>query len=227
MGARMTDELGCATFYNTGQLFRLPRTARDATASDPSQALVAIVFAAAGAEATLSDVITLLLNSESARHPLPDKAKVAAAILRFPEVAETRGVMRRMNNIRVALGHEPVDLGGEPGQSWGRLFALRNHVLHLRPEEAMALEDREDRIGGLVKEFIRLGLVPAPPSGRIAAAFTHLNSPGVAGWCVDTSVAFAKSVVDCLPDGHLRESAMMMTGLVWSEGDSATDAPDV
>jgi hypothetical protein len=120
-----------------------------------------------------------------------------------------------------ALGH-PYDRGANPFRDFRTLITLRNDVLHIKPRnrfprpDGAAAEEWPDHITALEEQ----GLVRLRSASNGVSWLEALETPELATWACQTSVAIVGSILDALPHAPRRENPLSDFGSIWDQAPS-------
>lgn len=183
------------TFYlNAGVLYGVAMTAYERTKSAPSDleggqndALVAILFSAATLEALIMELAVLAESHGS--EPL----RTAAATIR--DVEDSRGSVRQKYRLAsFVLSSASYDEGAQPFQDFRTLFALRDAIIHMKPESVSGGKPQD-----LLNQLRGLGLCESTPSAGYRSWVTWITTRAVARWSCNVVPRMAESIRTCLP----------------------------
>jgi hypothetical protein len=202
---------GSVIFFSAAPLFGIARRAYERTndaASDTdgsqTDALVAVVFAAAALEAFMNEVGKLAAVRSEANPPF---VKILGDVLE--EIEESDGGVRlKFLLARAVLAGEAYDKGSQPYQDFALLFALRNHLVHMRPREQMEYTDESgvSFTPPKIVERLRSKNILAKVDADAATQFiVFISTRAVARWACNVAAEMLRSLLAVVPDSRFRQ----------------------
>lgn len=184
-------------FLNSGILFSVAVSAYERLKSAPADktggqndALIAILFSAATLEAFVME-LGLMAESDSAlfgHKPLQSLAPV------LNETETSRGSIRlKFLLAKVMLGGETYDKGAQPYQDFDTLFAMRDTIIHLKPEKIMGEPHK------ILQRLRAKDLCEDAESGVIASWLAQISTRAVARWACNVVVEMVETLKASLP----------------------------
>jgi hypothetical protein len=200
-----------ATFYSSLTLFDLACKAYRQSKADPSQAIVALVFAAITIEAFLNDMV------EVASSPLWEEQR-PKEVEAFASVLSDLEQQRAQIGLKIQMAHyifegRQIDKGGLPYQSFDLLVKLRNALIHYKPEklDEPSSEDGRFEAHRFVKRLAERGAIRWPKPGATPHWPAIISDPGVARWACNVAVQMIEYLVDLVPSSDLKKVLVLMT----------------
>jgi hypothetical protein len=189
-------------FINSRALLHIALEARDASAGSAGQAIVAITFSAIGLEAFVNEIIERVSADVPDGERQAEVARLRGMIEACDLAARTTGLATKVQVIRAALTGSPFPRGEQPYQDFDLLLAVRNFVVHDRPE-LVATNDAGGRAGAPVRVVQRLvarQVITSPEESEIVyGAWSSLADQRVAFWAFSTAVGIAQSLAQAFP----------------------------
>jgi hypothetical protein len=184
-------------FLNSGILFSVAVSAYDRLKSAPmdktggqNDALVAILFSAATLEAFVME-LALMAESDSVLFGHKPLRSVAAVL---DETENSRGSIRlKFLLARVVLGGVTYDKGSQPYQDFDTLFAMRDAVIHMKPEKITAEPHK------ILQRLQAKDLCEDAEPGVTASWLGQISTRAVARWACNVVVDMVESLRACLP----------------------------
>lgn len=184
-------------FLNSGILFSIALSAYERLKSVPpdktigqNDALVAILFSAATLEAFVME-LALMAKSDSALFGYKPLQSLAALI---DETEASRGSIRlKFLLAKIVLGGESYDKGSQPYQDFDTLFAMRDAIIHMKPEK---ITEEPHKI---LQRLRAKNLCEDPEPGVKASWLSQISTRTVARWACNVVVEMVKSLKACLP----------------------------
>lgn len=184
-------------FLNSGILFSVAVSAFDRLKSAPADktggqndALVAILFAAATLEAFVME-LALMAESDSALFGHKPLQSVAAVL---DEIEHSRGSVRlKFLLAKVILGGETYDKGARPYQDFDTLFAMRDAIIHMKPEKITGEPHK------ILRRLRAKDLCEDTEPGVTASWLGQISTRAVARWACNVVVEMVESLKACLP----------------------------
>jgi hypothetical protein len=162
----------------------------------PSDALVAVVFAAFAAEAFVNELSALLLRESLAAYYPPEPAWAAAgAAIRDAESTRDRTSEKFTAAHRALTGSEPKQ-GREPYQSFDRLMKLRDWIGHTKPERN---PDDSTTIPPELRPLFDKGLTYPRPSWVGGSWMDLLLTDRIADWACRASLNMMRHTLTLVP----------------------------
>jgi len=161
--------------------------------------IVAIVLAAAAAEAFVNEVPPLLqMNADTLK--TNSQHRTLNDIL--SEIEDQRGsVLLKFLNIGYILGR-PYDRGANPFQDFATLVSLRNEAMHAKQRDKLVQSESgayQVEWPKQIKALQQRGLTQDFPG---MSGFDALQTPKMAAWACDVAAAMLMSVLELFPDGR-------------------------
>lgn len=179
---------------NSGVLFSIARTACKRAGEARDDTIVAIVFAVAGLESFLNEVLEHLRRD---RTPALQQVK---AIVEASDLYERNATLPlKVQLLSAALSGEALDRGAQPYQDFDLLLAIRNTVVHQRPELLPKSGGVPADHQHLLKRLITRGLLPADSFGVVRVTFGELSDPRIGQWAFEAALQMVKAVAELLP----------------------------
>jgi hypothetical protein len=185
-------------FGSAGVLWVIARDAYRRTQSAPSDltpgqndALVAVLFSAACLEALIMEV-ALFSGADADLTGNPGMGCIAS-LLEEAEAAKTPVQFKYML-FRAMMRGEMYDRGAQPYQDLDTLFAIRNAIVHLKPERIT--EDPHK----LVKRIKAKGLCENDPSGSRWSWTAQISTRAVARWACNVVADIVDSIREAIPE---------------------------
>jgi hypothetical protein len=209
-------------YFHCEQLLGLARDACDRATKAvaetegawPGEAVVAVVLAAASAEAFINELTELMaMKTPMLAHRGPSLPPALSAFAdALTEIEESRG----STNLKYlmasqTLGGKMFDKGGQPYQDFALLMTLRNDIMHLKPKDVFEEKAREDGTEITVRwpKYIAAlqgrGLARTVPKKVIISWFELLKSEKLARWACDAAYRIMLAILDLIPDDGLRD----------------------
>src|SRR5215831_5796443 len=185
-------------FLNSGILFKVAVSAYERLKSAPSDktggqndALVAVLFSAATLEAFIME-LALMAESDSALFGRHKPLQLLASIL--DETEASRGSIRlKFLLTKVVLGSETYDKGSQPYQDFDILFAVRDAIIHMKPEKITGEPHK------ILQRLRANDLCEDVKPGVAASWLGQISTRGVARWACNVVVEMVESLKACLP----------------------------
>jgi hypothetical protein len=195
--------------------------ARSGPATPTFDGVIAVLLAAASAEAFINEIperIDLYRRDES-------KELVDLVDRRFWALSD---VLNELERGRVsilskylmaaqALGH-PYDRAANPFRDFRTLITLRNDVLHIKPRNRY-MPPNGGTVGGQWPDHVaaleQQGLVLTHSASEGVSWLEALETPELANWACETSLAIVASILHALPDAPRRENPLSDFGPLW------------
>jgi len=184
--------------FNSAALFHIALTARDRALTNPADTIVTVVIAVAGLESFVNELLERLRFDS---HQPDAELKRALAIAEAGNLYErTAGLPLKVQLLTVAFSGAQMDQGAQPYQDFDLLLAIRNAVVHQRPEllpDSGGAPAEDQRI---LKRLLARGLLRSLPStDTIHTTFGGITDPAVAKWALDTALRMVRVVGELLP----------------------------
>ena len=184
-------------FLNSGILFGVAVSAYEHLKAAPADkaggqndALVAILFSAATLEAFVTE-LALMAQSDAALFGHKPLQSVAAVL---NEAEASRGSVRlKFLLAKVVLGGETYDKGSQPYQDFDTLLAIRDAIIHMKPEEITGEPHK------LLQRLRAKDLCEDGQPGVNASWLGQVSTRAVARWACNTVVAMVEPLKACLP----------------------------
>lgn len=193
--------------FNSAVLFHISRKACERACTNRADTLVAIVFAAAGLESFVNEVLERLhFPPEEGIGALDNARAVAAAADLYGKSAS---LPQKVQLLSVALTGRTFNLGTQPYQDFDLLVALRNALVHQRPERIPDEESPELKPSKLVQRLISRGVVPRRSRSAVAEPMLGpVTEPAVARWAFDSGLQMVHALSEMLPAPTRRRATM-------------------
>ncbi len=174
--------------------------------------LNAIVFSAIALEAFINEVAEYAAMSATDGSPAIGNF---AALAR--EVEEAHGSIRLKFLLASAvLGGRAYDRGIQPYQDFALLVAVRNAIVHHKPEDRIQGQEEDEEIGNSVvprklteqlrgRHLIEVNLI------NQASFLQLIATPKMAAWACDTAANMVRSLVDTFPASSFKRSMQFQT----------------
>jgi hypothetical protein len=173
---------------NACQAWERAAAARVRGEPEEGHALTAVILAAAALEAFLNELVIVASRRSGSVAHVTEFSTVLA------DMDNSRASVRsRFFVARILLPGPHFDKGRRPYQDLDLRFALRDHVLHLRPEK---LESSGGAPPKLQKRLSDRGLLPPPPR-PVGSTLSSIQTSEVARWACDLVV----EVIDFFREG--------------------------
>jgi len=183
-------------FLNSRILFRVAVSAYERLKSAPADkaggqndALIAILFSAATLEAFVSE-LALMARSDAAlfgHKPLQSVATV------LDEAETSRGSVRlKFLLAKAVLDGEIYDKGSQPYQDFYTLLAIRDAIIHMKPEEITGAPHK------LLQRLRARDLCADAQPSVNASWLSQISTRAVARWACNTVAAMVESLKACL-----------------------------
>jgi hypothetical protein len=184
-------------FLNSGILFDTAVSAYQRLVPAPSDkaggqndALVAVLFSAATLEAFVPE-LALMAQSDSALFGDKRLQSVAGVL---DEAEASRGSVRlKFILAKSILSGETYDKGQEPYQDFDALIALRDAIIHMKPEQITGEPHK------LLQRLRAKDLCEDGQPNLTASWLGQISTRAVARWACNTVVEMVESLMACLP----------------------------
>lgn len=201
-------------WVNAGSMFAIAREscARACAATDAARShvdhdpLVAIVFAAAAAEALMNEI------GELADRPLIDPSRLEPPAVRnlvsLLADAETSRETTTLKFLlaKLALTGQSYERGSNPYQDLALLMELRNSLVHLK-SEVTELDESGNQRSGCPRVVSRLEakhvLVLLEENAKATWVFC-VSTPAAAKWACNAAAGIANDLFDSIPASQLK-----------------------
>lgn len=117
---------------NSAALFGVARTTGDRARDNPTDSVVTIVFAGAAAESFVNEVLERLRFDVQRASPELERVRVIAEAGDLYEKSSSMAL--KVQLLSAVLTGAPMDRGAQPYQDFDLLVAVRNTLVHHRPE---------------------------------------------------------------------------------------------
>jgi hypothetical protein len=184
-------------FLNSGVLFNVAISAYERLKSAPTDktgnqnnALVAVLFSAATLEAFVME-LGLMAKAESAMSGHKPLRSVAEIL----DEAEASRASTRLKFLlaKAVLGGETYETGSQPYQDFDILFAMRDAIIHLKPERITGEPHR------IIERLRAKDLCKDEEPGVTASWLGQISTRSVARWACNVVVDMFESLKSCLP----------------------------
>lgn len=184
-------------YLNSGVLFSLAVSGYDRLKSAPADktggqndALVAILFSAATLEAFVME-LALMAESDAA---LFGHTRLQSLAVVLEETENSRGSIRLKFLVsKVVLGGDTYDKGAQPYQDFDTLFAMRDAIIHMKPEK---ITEEPHKI---LQRLRAKDLCEDAKPGVTVSWLSQVSTRAVARWACNVVVEMAESLKACLP----------------------------
>jgi hypothetical protein len=193
---------------------------RSAPVASTFDAVIAVLLAAASTEAFINEIperIDMYRRDESKE--LADRVDRRFWALSDVLNELERGRVSILSKYLMAahaLGH-PFDRGANPFRDFRTLITLRNDVLHIKPRNRYIPPN--GTLGGEwphhVTALEQQGLVRAHSAPEGVSWLEALETPELANWACETSLAIVGTILHVLPDVPRRENPLSDFGPLW------------
>ena len=186
---------------NSRALFHIAREACGHAPAAPAHSIVAIAFSVIALESFANEIV------ESLNFPSRPDNSVEVRTLRAMATAcdlssRAASLSTKIQVIHAALTGSALDRGRQPYQDFDLLVAVRNAIVHDRPER---IESNDDggRAGlplSVVRRLAARGIVDLPDESTIVyPAWNSLTDARVANWAYDTALIMARTLAEAFP----------------------------
>lgn len=183
---------------NSAALFGVARTAGDRARDNPADSLVAIVFAVAAAESFVNEVLERLQFDVLWASPELNRVRMIAEAGDLYEKNSSMALKVRL--LSAALTGAPMDHGAQPYQDFDLLVAVRNTLVHHRPEVLPETGGEPGERQQLLRRLVARGLVPSMLSeDTVRTTFGEIAQHTVAEWALKTALRMVRAVAEFLP----------------------------
>jgi hypothetical protein len=173
----------------------------------PADTIVAIVLAAAAAEAFINELTELVALQRDAayRRTNPISLPLRAFADALQEIEESRGNLAlKYLMASQTLSGSTFDKGSNPYQDFATLIHLRNDLMHLKPRDTF-LEPENGLPGiiqppGYIKALQQRALAHTPPKGVGMSWLNMLQTAQMSAWACDTAHSIILAVLNFIPD---------------------------
>lgn len=152
---------------------------------------VAIVFAAAFAEAFINEIVDF---ARSPDHPSPPVNLILVRLVDALEIARTCRA-RTADKYQIAkkiLTASEYDVGKRPFQDFSLLMRARNWIMHMEPQ----FDVQDD----LAKKFHSRNILSADYPTANPDFMAAIDTPAFAGWSVLSAYSIANDTIESLPE---------------------------
>jgi hypothetical protein len=183
--------------FNSAALFHIAKTASDRARDNAADAVVAIVFSVLAVESFLNEVLERLRFDPDKDKPDMDRARtVSEAADLFDKNAS---MALKIQILSASLSGCTMDRGAQPYQDFDLLVAVRNALVHYRPE-VLSEDGEQERLRSLRGRLREKKLVPPDsPDAPPRPVFADMASPPVAEWGLDAALAMIRAVARLMP----------------------------
>lgn len=213
MNLGQSSQQGVVQVFYCGHLYYLAKEAyhRTSGVSDDrtpgqSDAVTAIVIAAASVEAFMNEVSTAAASFGRWEQE-PPQVQAFAEILE--EMEEKRSPIElKWLVAKQVLSGQPYDKGSPPWQSFATLIALRNALMHPKPiiHGVVGQDPYEPEDTRLLKSLPQHIL--ADLKGEW---ISRIETRGVARWACNAAAAIVVSLFDAFPQGSFKDRLQMLS----------------
>ncbi len=206
-------------FINSGVLFSTAQDAvtralaatKNAKSPGTNDPLVAVIFAAATAEAFINEI------GELASHPpIPGQLhpdEVSSCAVELAKVEDSRGTTQeKYLSAKAAFTGETYDKGSQPYQDFSLLFDLRNSLMHLKFDRIKSVKVNEADVQHppVIERLRSKNVLAACDSDTITSWVTLICTPAVAEWACNACVAMVRSLLSCIPESYLKQQVNVL-----------------
>ena len=185
-----------AYFFNSAALFHIAKTASDRARDNAADAVVAIVFAVIAVESFLNEVLERLRFDPQKDKPDLERARtISEAADLFDKNAN---IALKIQLLSVSLSGAAMDRGAQPYQDFDLLVAVRNTLVHYRPE-AQPEGGEPGTLQSLRRRLAAKRLVPPHSSEETRSIFGDVANHNVAEWALKAALDMIVSVARLLP----------------------------
>jgi hypothetical protein len=207
------------TSFNAGSLFAIARTACERSAENNQDAVVAIVFAALAIEAFLADMIEMAevqIYMGSTSQPLKNFANL------LDELERSHGQLAlKVQIAALSLSSETFDKGRPPFQDFSLLIALRNQLVHIKPDVVEHSPESwvrpERRVSDLLQGLRQRSLISKNLDDSRVTWTVLVSTPNVANWAYSTARQMAQEIVDKIPEPNFKSQMKIALQLIDGE----------
>jgi hypothetical protein len=198
--------------FNSAALFDIARTARDRAVTNPVETVVTVVFAVAGLESFVNELLERLRFDS---HQPSVELERACAIAEAGNLYErTASLPLKVQLLSVALSGVQMDQGAQPYQDFDLLLAIRNVVAHQRPERLPDTGGAPVESQHILKRLVARGLLLSLPSAdTIHTTFGGITDPAVASWALEAALRMVRAVGELLPAPVAARALMSYRGI--------------
>jgi len=197
-----------ALFLGSNSLSSIAAAAAIQSASVPDEHIVAVFFSVAWLEASLNEIIHLLLRPERiADSPQYNRVAIAARAAKLD--GRTASLDLKLQVLCAAATDDSLALGQAPWQHLTLLLDLRNAIVHLRPErvkvrrgqddEPSSLVTDQDQANDIIKRLLSAGALDSFPQGYMVPILTAAQRPTIGRWSYATVYRVLEQVAEWLP----------------------------
>jgi hypothetical protein len=171
----------------------------------PTDAIVAIVLAAASTEAFINEFAEFIdmwgKNDPSLREMLSPAVRACADALIEIEAARGTLTLKYLVASLVLCG-KTFDKGSNPYQDFATLIKLRNDLMHLKPQDVFvhAPDANEMEVPKYIEALSQRGLAYTPATRVGVSWFDRLHTVDMAKWACATAHAIILAVLAMTPD---------------------------
>lgn len=187
------------------------RQAVDARANGSTEPLIAVIFAAATAEAVLNELQAMAEGSppdpvEGFGEP-PSQVALFARILKDLEESKAQPTLKFALGMYALTGH-PLDKGASPFEEFAALMNLRNSIVHLKLDN-LGVSDGELSVKTpkVLSKLASFKILSTPKEAVITGWLQQVMTPAAAQWACDTTSKIVVHLVEAIPDGVFRQTA--------------------
>ena len=182
---------------NSAALFGIARTACDRAREDAADSVVAIVFAVAALESFVNEVLERLRFDVQRSGPELEHARAIAEAGDLYE-KNTRLALK-VQLLSASLSGTPMDPGAQPYQDFELLVAVRNTLVHQRPELLPETGGEPGEGQQLLRRLVARGLVaPMLAEDLVRTTFGEIAQHTVAEWALGTALRMVRAVGELL-----------------------------
>ena len=191
----------------TGHLFRIAvQAANTITAPDreggENPALVSIAFSVITLEAFLNEAVEWTQNFIGGKYDLP-------IVSQFAQVMSVLERRRDSLEDKLSVAHsmfvgKPADFGTAPYQDLKLLIALRNELIHFKPNAPVSYEADSHPVRQKLREGLRAKNILAENVEYAESWLFHASTKAVAEWACQTAANVALDFVKIAPQSGWR-----------------------
>ena len=160
-------------------------------------ATASVILAAAALEASANELyLEAVDRSKSALEPLADEQMSLLAEL-WREVERKFGILEKYQVALTACGKPPMEIGAEPFQSASALIALRNALVHFKPEWDDDL-DQHKKLENLLQGKFQPNALAEKASGEMLWFPNRCLGASCAHWACEATRKFSGGFCDRL-----------------------------
>ena len=188
----------------------LANVARNSLGIDPpfkERGPIACVFSVAWVEAFFNELLEHI--STNPIYHLTDGARHLRSLVESTRLfSKALSVSDKVQSIKVMLSGTPFETGSQPFQDFELLVAVRNALLHNRPEIlSVVAPPRPDgayelEVSRLAKRLYSRGVVPRPAAGTVDTFIGVVHSAPFGPWAYNSAARLLRAFRDSAPDSR-------------------------